>query len=243
MTDQIRQQIVELTGVHGGLGKVTELDHETVLSGTLAFEASTDGFETITDRFEIELSIPYVFPDILPRVKETAGRIERSYPHINRDGTLCLAVPVEQRRIVFEQPSLLGFVNRLVIPYLYGYCYWKQHDKYPFNEQEHGEEGIVQHYIDTLHLADEMAVLAVVSFLFEHGYRGHHSCPCGSGLRVRNCHGPVLRDLHQHHTRQTLMHDFESVFGVFFKKFEAGQLSFPKLLRTQIRRILDKVKS
>lgn len=180
---------------------------------------------------------------MLPRVKETAGRIERTYAHIYQDGAFCLAIPIEERRTFFEQPSLLGFVNRLVIPYLYGYCYWKQYGRYPFDEQEHGAEGIVQHYIDTLHLANELAVFAVVCFLFEHGYRGHHSCPCGSGLRVRKCHGPVLRDLHQHHTRQTLMHDFESVFGVCFKKFEAGQLSFPKSLTTQILRILDKVKS
>lgn len=242
MTEEIRRQIVELTEVHAGLSNLTELDHETVLSGTLPFEASADGFETITDSFEIELSIPHAFPDILPRVKETAARIERSYPHINRDGMLCLAVPVEQRRILLEQPSLLGFVNRLVIPYLYGYCYWKQHGKHPFAEQAHGEEGIVQHYIDTLHLADELAVLAVVCFLYEHGYRGHHSCPCGSGLKVRKCHGPALRSLHQHHTPQTLRHDFTSVFEVCFGKFQADQLSFPTPLRNQILRILGRIK-
>jgi hypothetical protein len=179
---------------------------------------------------------------MMPRARETAGRIERSYTHINQDGTLCLAVPIEERRIFFEQPSLLGFGDRLVIPYLYGYCHWKQYGRHPFDEQEHGEEGIVQYYIDTLHLADELAALAVVCFLFEHGYRGHHPCPCGSGLKVRNCHGPVLRSLHQHHTRLTLMHDFDSVFQVCFRKFQAGQLSFPMPLKSQILRILNKVR-
>jgi hypothetical protein len=241
LTEEIKRQLAELTGIHRGLSNLAELNDETVLSGILTFEASADGFETITDKFEIELCIPHVFPDMMPRARETVGRIERSYPHINGDGTLCLAVPIEERRIFFEQPTLIGFVNRLVIPYLYGYCYWKQHGQHPFDEQQHGEKGIVQHYMDTLHLADELATLAVVCFLFEYGYRGHHPCPCGSGLKVRNCHGPALRELYRHHTAQTVRHDFLSVFEICFSKFQAGQLAFPTLLRSQVLRLLGRV--
>jgi hypothetical protein len=140
-----------------------------------------------------------------------------------------------------EQPSLIGFVNRLVIPYLYGYCYWKQHGRHPFDEQQHGHEGIVQHYMDTLHLADELAALAVVCFLFEYGYRGHHLCPCGSVLKVRNCHGPALRALHQHHNPQTLRHDFVSIFEICFSKFQVGQFPLPTPLRQQVLRILGRI--
>jgi len=243
VTEEMTRQLAELMEIYRGLTNLTELEHETLLSGSLPFEASADGLETVTDKFEIELRIPPVFPDMLPRVRETAGRIERSYPHIYSDGSLCLAVPVEERRIFFEQPSLLGFVNRLVIPYLYGYCYWKQHGQHPFAEQAHGQEGIVQHYIDTLHLADELVALAVIIFLFEWGYRGHHTCPCGSAVKVRNCHGPALRALHQHHTSQTLRHDFLSIFNFCFGRFQAGQLTFPKPLRLQILHILGKIKS
>lgn len=178
---------------------------------------------------------------MLPRARETEGRIERTYPHINDDGTLCLAIPVEQRRIFLEQPSLVGFVNRLVIPYLYGYCYWKQHGQHPFDEQQHGWEGIVQYYMDTLHLADELTALAFVCFLFQHGYRGHHDCPCGTGLKVRNCHGPALRNLHRYHTPETVRHDFFAVFEICFRKFQAGQLSFPTPLRTQILHLLGRI--
>jgi hypothetical protein len=235
--------VAELTGIHQGLSNLAEPDHETVISGTLPFEASAAGLETITDEFEIELRIAHVSPNTLPRARETAGRIERTYQHINSDRTLCLAVPVEQLRIFFEQPSLIGFVNRLVIPYLYGYCYWKKHGWHPFDEQKHGQEGIVQHYIDSLNLADELTALAVVCFLFEHGYRGHHACPCGSRFKVRNCHGPALRDLHRHHTPQTLRHDFVSIFEICFSKFQIGQLSFPTPLTNQVLRILRRIKN
>ena len=240
MRDSLRQQIIELAGVHKSLKNIVEGENETTLSGMVPFEASADGLETINESFEIELIIPHDFPNTLPRVKEIGGQIGAGYQHRNADGTLCLAVPIEQRRVFLEQPSLLGFLNRLVIPYLYGYCYWRKHGRHPFEEAAHGYEGILRHYIDTLHLRDELDALSVVCFLFEHGYRGHHECPCGSGLRARACHGPALRSLHDHHTPTTIRNDFIAIFEICYSKFQKGQLSFPKPLRLQLVRLLNK---
>lgn len=243
MREDFRQQIVELSGVHKGLINIVERDAETIVSGTLPFEASADGLETIRQSFEIELIIPHGFPDTLPRVKEMGGRIETDYEHRNPGGTLCLAVPVEQRRVFFQQPTLLGFINRLVIPYFYGYCFWKKYGHHPFDEAAHGHEGILRHYLDTLGLCDDLAVLAVICFLLEYGYRGHHECPCGSGLRVRACHGPALRALHKYHTRQTLRNDFIAIFEMCYTKFQNGQVSIPKPLRLQLVRLLNRFKN
>lgn len=243
MREDLRQQIIELSGVHKGLTNIVERDAETIVLGMLPFEASADGLETIRESFEIELTIPHGFPDTLPRVKEIGGRIVPDYDHRNPGGTLCLAVPVEQRRVFFEQPTLLGFVNRLVIPYLYGYCFWNKHGRHPFDEAAHGYEGIMRHYIDTLSLRDDLAALAVICFLFEHGYRGHHECPCGSGLRVRVCHGPALRALHDQHTPQTVQNDFIAIFEICYTKFQNGQISFPQPLRLQLVRLLNRFKN
>ena len=237
VTEDLRKQIVELSGVHKGLTDVVEHDAETLLSGTLDFEASADELETITASFDIELTIPHVLPDRLPRAKEVGGRIGTDYEHLNPDGTLCLAVPVEQRRVFFEQPTLLGFVERLLVPYLYGYCFWKKNGYHPFNEAAHGNEGILRYYVDTLGLRGPLEALATICFLFEHGYRGHHECPCGSGRKVRMCHGPVLRALHEHHTRETVRGDFMAISSICFAQFEKGQLSFSPSLRNQLARL------
>ncbi len=243
MREDLRQQIIELADVHKGLTNIVEHDTETIVSGTLPFEASADGLETIRESFEIELIIPHGFPDTLPRVKEIGGRIVADYEHRYPGGTLCLAVPVEQRQVFFKQPTLLGFVNRLVIPYLYGYCFWKKHGCHPFDEAAHGDEGILRHYVDTLCLCDDIAALGVICFLFEHGYRGHHQCPCGSGMRVRACHGPALRALHEHHTPLTLRNDFIAIFEICYTKFQNGELSFSQSLRLQLVRLLDRFKN
>ena len=240
MTEDLRKQINELNSVHTGLTQIVEHDEQTLVSGTLCFEASPDGMETIGDSFDVELTVPNVFPDRLPRAKEIGGRIGPDYEHLNPDGTLCVAVPIEQRRVFFEQPSLLGFVNRLLVPYLYGFCFWRKHGHHPFDAAAHGSEGILDHYVDTLGLEDPLAALAVVCFLLEHGYRGHHSCPCGSGRRVRACHGSALRALHNHHTLETLLDDFRAICDICLAKHEEGQLAFPRLLLNQVVRLIEK---
>ena len=240
MREDLRKQIAELTSVHKGLRHVVEHDAHTLLSGALGFEASADGLETISESFDIELSVPHAFPDRFPQAREAGGRIDTDYEHLNPDGTLCLAVPIEQRRLFLEQPTVLGFVNRLLVPYLYGYSFWRKHGYHPFGEAAHGSEGILRHYVDTLGLRDPVAALAVISFLFEHGYRGHHDCPCGSGLKVRVCHGPALRALHDHHTPEILRSEFSEIFGICFAQFVKGQLSLPRSLRNQLVRLLNR---
>ena len=242
MTADLRKQIAELNSVYKGMMQVAENDAEILLSGALDFEASADGLETIAASFNVELTVPNVFPDRLPKAKEVGGDIRTDYEHLNPDGTLCLAVPIEQRRVFFEQPTLLGFVDRLLVPYLYGYCFWSKHGDHPFDEAAHGSEGILRHYMETLGLGDPVAALAVICFLFEHGYRGHHNCPCGSGDKVRQCHGPALRALHEHHTLETVRDDFLAIFGICFAEFEKGRLSFPGPMRNQLVRLLKRFK-
>lgn len=238
MNAEIERQIAELTAVHKGLCNISEQEGCTIISGPLPFEAVSDGFPVITDSFDIELSVPADYPKRLPHAKENGGKIEATYEHLYTNGAMCLGVPVEERRIFARQPSLLGFVNGLVVPYLYSYCYRKQHGVYPFDDQLHGDAGILRHYMDALNLSDDLAALAVISFLFEHGYRGHHSCPCGSGKIVRKCHGEALRKLNTYHTPHTLRAEFEAILRVCQDKMLCEEHKrYPGLLR-QVQHIL-----
>lgn len=219
---QLESQIAELQLVHHGLAAVEHNKGCTVLKGFLNFEAFTDQHCAISDSFEVAITVSSEYPTDLPSVHELSSKIERDYAHAFEDGTLCLGVPIEQRRIFHEQPSLLGFVNRLLVPYFFGYCYYKKYGTHPFGEARHGSEGIVDHYMSSLNLSDEVKVLAVISYLKKHGYRGHHPCPCGSGEIVRKCHGLALRQLHELHTDLSLTHDFLDVLQVCAGKLEQG---------------------
>ena len=214
MKKELAQEIDELRQTHKGLTEVTPSEGATILSGLLCFEATADGYSPIVESFQIEIGISETYSECLPQVRETDNKVDRDYEHVNKggdnDGTLCLAVPVDQRRVFLEQPTLLGFVNKLVIPFLFGYCHWKKDGTYPFGTTEHGHKGIVQHYMDILGLPNESTALAVVSFLYR-GYSGKVPCPCGSGKRARKCHGEVLRALRDQHTKDTLEHDIHCI--------------------------------
>ena len=83
------------------------------------------------------------------------------------------------------------------------------------------------------------AALSAVSFLLEHGYRGHLDCPCDSGFKVRDCHGRTLLKLHEHHTKDTLKYDFEEALRFCL---EPGKGTIPKALSKRIKRIIRKEK-
>ena len=242
MNNDLAVQIAELQQIHSGLAEVSADGNGTILKGTLRFEASTDRFDPITECFEIEIVIPETYPENPPRVCEVGGKMDVNYSHVNENGTLCLAVPIEERRVFLEQPSLLGFVNKLVIPYFYGYCHWKTHGAHPFDESEHGPQGIVHHYMDVLNLTDALSVLAVIAFLYEFGYRGHHLCPCGSSKKVRKCHGKALRQFHEQHTQYTLTIDFFSVLHACSTTTKSHSTKVPMLLQRQLSRLIAQLK-
>ena len=236
---ELASEIAELLAVHKGIEKTKEHEGEVVLSGILFFEAEPNGLVPITGSFGIEMLIPEIYPDDLPKIRETGGRIDGNYHHVFTNGTLCLGVPVEMRRLFAQEPSLLGFVNKLVVPYLYGYCYWKKYGEHPFGEQKHNGEGIIQYYIEKMNLNDEVSALSCICFLYEYGYQGHYECPCGSGCKARKCHGQVLHDLHQHHTSHTLYHDLVFALKHCFTQHANGKLQFPNKLTNQIHRIFE----
>jgi len=94
MKRELDEEIAELQRVHEGLSHVRPEVNGVALSGRLAFDASTPDGPRIANSFEVRLSIPDVYPEMLPTVRETEGAIERSWGHVNQDGTLCLEVPI-----------------------------------------------------------------------------------------------------------------------------------------------------
>ena len=242
LTKLLKQHIAELTAAYPPLSVVRQSQTETVLAGPIAFEATPPDMETISASFDIELGVPHAFPNQLPLAKETGGRIRAAdYEHVFTNGTLCLGVPIQQRRILAEQPTLLGFVDRLLVPYLYGFCFWRKHGRHPFGEAAHGPEGILEHYLDVLGLGDPLAALAAIRLLCEHGYDARQTCPCGSGRRVRACHRASLRILHDHHTPETLHTDFQAIFDACHERFRRGQLSFPRPMRREVPRLTKRL--
>lgn len=193
MGDSIRQRferwrLHDLLRQQPGLALMPVTGREMRLAGTLAFEADAPGRERIKDGYALELAVPVGFPDELPDVWETGGRIPADY-HKLTHGALCLGSPTRQRLELVRSPTLLTFVNRCVVPYLYGFSYRERHREPPFGELGHGLAGIRQDFAALFGVVDHDAAEELVR-LASLKKRIANKCPfpCGSKARLGRCH-------------------------------------------------------
>lgn len=151
--------------------------------------------ERIEDEYQIEIVIPYAFPRRLPSVFETANRIPKSF-HSMSDGSLCLGSPTRQRLLISSSSPVLRFVQRCVVPYLYGRSHFEKHQTMPFGELEHGHAGIRDDLADLFGIDDEEAVKG---FVHVAAMRKRHAnkqrCPCGSRHPLARCHHRRVNEL------------------------------------------------
>ena len=93
-----------------------------LLQGRFAFTARSENHGPITDRYALSIDVPRQFPKTLPRITETEQKIPRNGDfHVNPDGTLCLGSPLRLLVKLASDPTLTGFTDRCLIPYLLPY--------------------------------------------------------------------------------------------------------------------------
>jgi len=161
----------------------------TRISGALRFSALARGKEAIEDEYEVEIAVPPRFPEELPAVRESAGQISSSYAHRNRDGTLCLGAPTALRLRISDRSPLLSFVEKCVIPTLYGHAYFERHGVLPFGELKHGSDGIRQDLAALFGVTDEGAGMEFVRLAaLRKRVANKRPCACRSGKRLGRCH-------------------------------------------------------
>ncbi len=149
------------------------------------------------DDYEIEIQVPNEFPRLFPRIRETSGKLPSDFGHWYANGELCLGTRCEIADFLDEHPSLAEFVNGLVVSYFYSVTYFKKYGKVPYGERSHGMFGIIESYSERYGTEDINLLIKLLSYLAGiYEFRGHKSCPCGSGKNFRNCHGKqLLRDM------------------------------------------------
>jgi hypothetical protein len=109
-----------------GLRIVPSPGEGLTLAGELQFRATGPDGVTIEDTYDVELRVPADFPRGTPTARETGGRIGPKFHKLEGD-LLCLGARTELRLRIVQSPTLLAFVERIVIPYLFGHTYFRAH--------------------------------------------------------------------------------------------------------------------
>jgi hypothetical protein len=187
------------------------VNSHTRIGGGLAFALQYKDLECIEDSYRVSIEIPEDFPRQLPNIREIEGRIPRQF-HTNPDGTLCLGSPTRIRLMLGDTPTLVRYVRKSVIPYLYSFSYFERHGTLPFGQLDHGPDGIRKDYANLFGLPGGLAVTEMVRLAsLRKRDANKHPCPCGSLSRVGRCHHRQINRLRTHLGRLWFRGEYQSL--------------------------------
>ena len=152
--------------------------------------------ETLLDRFLIETQFPDDYPESLPIVRETGGRIPRTVDfHMSKSGEACLFLPDERWWVFPPGSTFLDFLNGPVRNFFLGQALIQTGQSWPFGQWAHGANGILEFYGGLLDTNNPETIGRYLECLSKPTLKGHWDCPCGSGKRLRHCHLNQVLDL------------------------------------------------
>lgn len=193
-----------------GLSIVPATGDGLLIEGVLPFRARSGNREEIEDAYRLEIYLRSSFPREIPVVRETEYRIPKDF-HRLQDGSLCLGSPLRLHTLLVRNPTLTGFVDHCLIPFLYSRSYFKKHGTLPIGELDHGNKGILEDYQDLFHVGTKEASLQMLFLLtLPKRVANKKPCPCEIGRRVGTCHHRVLNELRRIQNRAWFQKEHEN---------------------------------
>ena len=226
MVDDVSQvlirQVTEAQSRYPNLSLVAYPSGNWLVRGRVGFSVDHDS-KTVEDSYELAFMFPSEYPASPPFVFELEGKIPKDFGHFMAAGNLCLGAPVEVRRRFAEHNTLLRFIERQVIPYLFAYSFKERYGKLPFGELAHGTEGLFQYYMEFFEsgLIETMKLLKCLADDFAPPLM---ACPCGTGDSLEYCHGPSLSALRPHQSPR----EFESELRQMIRLAQKSGIDLPE---------------
>jgi hypothetical protein len=161
------------------------------LKGSFEFAAHHAKEGDLQDAFVLEIIVPSTFPKALPSVTETGGKIPRTGGyHVNQtDHTLCLGSPLSLLLKLSKKPTLDGFAENCLVPYLFAISRkLTSGGPLPFGELGHGVDGLFADYMQLFGLKSREQLVWAFRLLGMKKRRANKlPCPCGCGIRLGRC--------------------------------------------------------
>lgn len=182
--------VIQINGLlhnYNGL-RISEKDETHFsLTGSVLINRQANGY-WLNKEYQVTIVIPLASDD-LPYVLDSGNHIKKDFIHRYKDGRLCLETDTSIRVRYIDGFSLETWMTDYVEPYYFSYEYYQRFNTFPFGERGHGILGVIQTYSDLFEETDDTKVIRLLKAIVAHQYRGHSTCPCGSSLRLRSCHG------------------------------------------------------
>ena len=240
LIEQYNQLVAAYSGLEYGIDKLQDCFFVT---GVLSFSASFNQI-SIRDSYLIRIDIPWNFDLFhIPLAYELAGRIPKSFHHYVK-GNLCLGINIANYEKISQDCTLLGYVDNLLVPFLYAYSYYEKYGKMPYGNEGHDRDAVFLYFKEKFSDVPEERLLDLIIYMYmPHVYGSHRPCLCGSGLPMRSCHFNLLKELIHIYPRDILIWNIKEFIIQFIEKniYYKSMLS-PKIIRQFYREITKETK-
>ena len=110
----------------------------------------------IKDKFNIKIPLSWDNNNLFPKVFEIGNRIKNfakiknirliNLHYFSSTDSVCLCLPIEEKKYLPNGFNLIEFFESLVIPYFYSYSYYEHYLKYPWGDYSHGQIAYFEYY-------------------------------------------------------------------------------------------------
>lgn len=175
----------ELRVSYPNLHLILDDDQGAVVQGTFPVVGAAG--ETL-DRYTLSIEIPDTFPEELPVVRETAGRIPwTTKDHVESDGKACVLLPEDRQNCFPPGSTFKDFLDGPVHNFFLGQSLVALGQPWPFGEWRHGADGVIEFYSQYFGINDRSTVINFLTVLAKRETKPHWICPCGSGRKIKAC--------------------------------------------------------
>ncbi|HWP56925.1 MAG TPA: hypothetical protein VNL14_03440 [Candidatus Acidoferrales bacterium] len=190
LAEQIRS---DLRARYPNLHLFIESDGSAAVRGTFPV-LSPEG--RVLDEYRASIELLADYPRSLPVVREVGGRIPwKPDFHVNTDGVACVLLPDDRWRCFPEGAPFVQFLDGPVHDFFLGQSLVALGEDWPFGQWSHGPNGVREYYQWLLATNDMPTIARFLEILAKVNLKGHWTCPCGSGQKVRNCCRAKIEEL------------------------------------------------
>lgn len=194
--------------------------------GTIEFTASYDSgrnlFRLLDDSEPAQTDGIVLAGKFTIRIEKRTAKVFSSLPalfieevepvpdrHFGADKSACLCSSLEEDEFLKPELQFQPFIERLVIPFLYGQSFYTLNNSWPWPEYAHYATGLLESYGQCPDPAKAEAFLQTLTkfrdswptiraALQQKDYiKGHTPCFCSKKDQIRRCHPKALRGIQQ----------------------------------------------
>ena len=184
--EKLLNQVTQAVEAHQPELNVSASTDVIILDGPFVVSGPKGPF----DCYQVQAGIPANFPWEEPVVLETGGRIPKVVDrHVfPSSGHCCLGI-WEEWLLTAPDHSFEAFLTECFHNYFVSQSWFEAKGEWPYGQRSHGKEGVIESYAELLGTTRDADLMAdYLRLLSRAEIKGHAACPCGSGLRLRNCH-------------------------------------------------------